>query len=176
MSSAPLSLTPCLSTSAPVFFRPLHSTLATWTVRLPEQDQRRVLGLWRHAPCRHGHRQQAGDLIAGPARLIHQAAERHCQDSPLRKCWKDTLLACHPPTCEWCLVSCVRPKIKKINLPAVLYLYEFNYECFTALRYNMCRGQYYINCRNQHGSKMTGNLVISHHVNNERTQQKRSAG
>ncbi len=94
MSSASLSLTLSLSTSAPVSsLASLH--LVTWIVCLPEQNQRRVLGLWRHAPHRGRHCQQAGDLIAGPACFIHQAAERHCQNPSLRRCWKDFARCSH---------------------------------------------------------------------------------
>ena len=93
MPSATLSLTPSLS--LPPFLPPVSPP--AWRPGcfvFPAQDQRGVFGLWCHAPCRSGHRQQAGRLIAGSARFILQAAERHCQNSPLRKCWKDSVLRC----------------------------------------------------------------------------------
>lgn len=135
MSSATRSLTVSLHI-CPCFFLPF--TLWPGSFVFPEQNQRRVLGLWRHASCCSGHRQQAGDLIAVSACFFHQAAERHGQNSSLRKCWKDWLPSCHPPT--WCMVSCVRPKIREINLPAIWYFLLIYLYMLRSLRYKMWLG------------------------------------
>lgn len=90
---------------------------ATWTVGPSEQNQRGVLGLWRHASCCSGHRQQAGELSTGPARFIHQANERHCENPSLRKHWKVfwKVFAHHPWTCEWCLAFREVPNSRNIH-------------------------------------------------------------
>lgn len=79
------------------------------------QNERRVFGLWRHAPCCRGHRQEAGELITGPARFIHQATERHRQNPPLGKSSRTVHINF---SVNDILAFCVRPRMWELNLSA----------------------------------------------------------
>lgn len=118
---------------------------------LLEQNQRRVCGFWRHASCSKGHRQQARELVTGPARLVHQTAERHKENPSLKKCWKASETVHMSSHYSWVMfdILCENQKEKnKLSCNSIFYIFL----CQDASPAGIDKGK-----------ALAGRLIISHH-------------